>query len=159
MDHGLFAYPVLMAADILLYNADRVPVGQDQKQHLEMTRDIATKFNLTYGQVFTLPEPQILDDVAVVPGIDGRKMSKSYGNTIRMFDDEKAIRRAVMAIVTDSTPVASPVSCPSCRPISRTNPPARVARARLPRRGPPYRGGSECADLWPELPGQRRLAP
>jgi len=108
LDHGLFAYPVLMAADILLYNADLVPVGQDQKQHLEMTRDIATKFNLTYGQVFTLPEPQILDDVAVVPGIDGRKMSKSYGNTIRMFDPEKAIQKAVMAIVTDSTPVAEP---------------------------------------------------
>ncbi len=108
MDHGLFAYPVLMAADILLYNADLVPVGQDQKQHLEMTRDIATKFNLTYGEAFTLPEPHILDEVAVVPGIDGRKMSKSYGNTIRMFDDEKTIQKAVMAIVTDSTPVAEP---------------------------------------------------
>ena len=108
MDHGLFAYPVLMAADILLYNADLVPVGQDQKQHLEMTRDIAAKFNLTYGQVFTLPEPQILDEVAVVPGVDGRKMSKSYGNTIGMFDEEKVIRKAVMAIVTDSTPVAEP---------------------------------------------------
>jgi tryptophanyl-tRNA synthetase len=107
-DHGLFAYPVLMAADILLYNADLVPVGQDQKQHLEMTRDIAAKFNLTYGQVFTLPEPQILDDVAVVPGIDGRKMSKSYGNTIGMFDDKRVIQKAVMAIVTDSTPVSDP---------------------------------------------------
>jgi len=108
VDHGLFAYPVLMAADILLYNANLVPVGQDQKQHLEMTRDIATKFNLTYGEVFVLPEPQILDDVAVVPGLDGRKMSKSYGNTIRMFDDEKALKKSVMAIVTDSTHVEEP---------------------------------------------------
>ncbi len=107
-DHGLFAYPVLMAADILLYNANLVPVGQDQKQHLEMTRDIAARFNHTYGEVFVLPEPMILDDVAVVPGIDGRKMSKSYGNTIRMFDGEKALKKAVMAIVTDSTPVAEP---------------------------------------------------
>jgi tryptophanyl-tRNA synthetase len=108
VDHGLFAYPVLMAADILLYNADVVPVGQDQKQHLEMTRDIAVKFNQTYGEVFVLPEPMILEDVAVVPGIDGRKMSKSYGNTIRMFDDERALKKSVMSIVTDSTPVEEP---------------------------------------------------
>ena len=86
--HGLFAYPVLMAADILIYNADIVPVGQDQKQHLEMTRDIAGSFNHIYGEVFKLPEPMILEDVAVVPGIDGRKMSKSYDNTIRMFARE-----------------------------------------------------------------------
>jgi tryptophanyl-tRNA synthetase len=108
MDHGLFAYPVLMAADILLYHANVVPVGQDQKQHLEMTRDIAARFNHIYGEVFVLPEPMIQGDVAVVPGIDGRKMSKSYGNTIRMFDDEKAVKKAVMAIVTDSTPVEDP---------------------------------------------------
>jgi len=109
LDHGLFAYPVLMAADILIYNADLVPVGQDQKQHLEMARDIAQRFNHTYGsEVFTLPEPHILDEVAVVPGTDGRKMSKSYGNTIRMFWPEKELKRAVMGIVTDSTPLDEP---------------------------------------------------
>ena len=109
VDHGLFAYPVLMAADILIYNPDRVPVGQDQKQHLEMTRDIAQRFNHTYDrEVFRLPEPDILEDVAVVPGTDGRKMSKSYGNTIQMFASEKQVKKAVMGIVTDSTPVAEP---------------------------------------------------
>lgn len=108
-DHGLFAYPVLMAADILQYNADLVPVGQDQKQHLEMTRDIAARFNHTYGvDVFALPEPHILEHVAVVPGTDGRKMSKSYDNTLRMFWPEKQLKKAVMAIVTDSTPVEAP---------------------------------------------------
>jgi len=107
--HGLFAYPVLMAADILQYNADIVPVGQDQKQHLEMTRDIAGSFNHTYGtDVFKLPEPMILEHVAVVPGTDGRKMSKSYGNTIRMFATPAEIKKAVMGIVTDSTPVDQP---------------------------------------------------
>jgi tryptophanyl-tRNA synthetase len=105
-DHGLFAYPVLMAADILLYHADVVPVGQDQKQHLEMARDIAARFNHTYGEdVLKLPEPYILDGAASVPGTDGRKMSKTYGNGIAMFAPEKAIKKAVMAIVTDSTPV------------------------------------------------------
>jgi len=108
-DHGLFAYPVLMAADILQFQSDLVPVGQDQKQHLEMTRDIATKFNLAYGEeVFRLPEPHILDEVAVVPGTDGRKMSKSYDNVLRMFWPEKKLRKAVMSIVTDSTPVEEP---------------------------------------------------
>jgi tryptophanyl-tRNA synthetase len=108
VNHGLFAYPVLMAADILIYNADIVPVGQDQKQHLEMTRDIAGAFNHTYGEIFKLPEPQILEHVAVVPGTDGRKMSKSYGNTIRMFAPEPEVKKAVMGIVTDSTPVEAP---------------------------------------------------
>jgi len=108
-DHGLFAYPVLMAADILQFNADLVPVGQDQKQHLEMARDIATKFNQAYRcEVFRLPEPVILEDAGVVPGTDGRKMSKSYGNVIRMFWPEKQLRKAIMGIVTDSTPVAEP---------------------------------------------------
>ena len=107
--HGLFAYPVLMAADILIYNSDLVPVGQDQKQHLEMTRDIAGSFNHAFGQpVFKLPDPHILDDVAVVPGVDGRKMSKSYDNTIRMFASDAEIKKAVMGIVTDSTPVDAP---------------------------------------------------
>jgi len=108
-DHGLFAYPVLMAADILLYHADVVPVGQDQKQHLEMTRDIAARFNHTYGEdVLKLPEPYILDAVAVVPGTDGRKMSKSYDNGIAMFAPKSQIKKAVMGIVTDSTPVEAP---------------------------------------------------
>lgn len=99
---GLFTYPVLMAADILLYDANVVPVGKDQKQHLEMTRDIAIKFNNTFGETFVVPEPQIKEDVAVVPGTDGQKMSKSYGNTIPLFGDEKAIKKAIMGIVTDS---------------------------------------------------------
>jgi tryptophanyl-tRNA synthetase len=108
-DHGLFAYPVLQAADILQFNPDIVPVGQDQKQHVEMTRDIATKFNKTYQrEVFKLPDAQILEDVAVVPGVDGRKMSKSYDNTLCMYWPEKKLKRAVMAIVTDSTPVEEP---------------------------------------------------
>jgi tryptophanyl-tRNA synthetase len=106
--HGLFAYPVLMAADILLYESDVVPVGQDQKQHLEMTRDIAAKFNEIYGQILKIPEPRIRDEVATVVGLDGQKMSKSYGNTIEIFAPEKALRKKVMGIVTDSTPVEAP---------------------------------------------------
>jgi tryptophanyl-tRNA synthetase len=101
-NHGLFAYPVLMAADILIYDSNVVPVGRDQKQHVEMTRDIAIKFNECYGQTFVIPEPQIRDEVAVVPGLDGQKMSKSYGNTIEIFGDEKALRKKAMAIVMDS---------------------------------------------------------
>jgi len=101
-NHGLFAYPVLMAADILIYDSNIVPVGRDQKQHVEMTRDMALKFNETYGQTFVIPEPQIREEVAVVPGIDGQKMSKSYGNTIEIFGDEKATRKKVMGIVMDS---------------------------------------------------------
>src|SRR5436189_602289 len=101
-NHGLFAYPVLMAADILIYDSNIVPVGRDQKQHVEMTRDIATKFNETYGPTFVIPEPQIREEVAVVPGIDGQKMSKSYGNTIEIFGDEKSTRKKIMGIVMDS---------------------------------------------------------
>ena len=101
-NHGLFAYPVLMAADILIYDSNVVPVGRDQKQHVEMTRDIAIKFNETYGQTFVVPEPRIRDEVAVVPGMDGQKMSKSYGNTIEIFGDEKATRKRIMGIVMDS---------------------------------------------------------
>jgi tryptophanyl-tRNA synthetase len=108
-DHGLFAYPVLQAADILLYHSDLVPVGQDQKQHVEMCRDIAARFNNAYGEeLLVLPEPYIPDDVAVVPGTDGRKMSKSYGNSIAMFAPKKDTKNAVMGIVTDSTPVEDP---------------------------------------------------
>jgi tryptophanyl-tRNA synthetase len=107
-NHGLFAYPVLMAADILLYGSDLVPVGKDQKQHLEIARDIAQKFNDRYGPVLKLPEPVIREATAIVPGIDGRKMSKSYGNIIPLFGDEKAIKKPVMAIKTDSTPIDQP---------------------------------------------------
>ena len=107
-NHGLFAYPVLQAADILIYLSDLVPVGQDQKQHLEMTRDIAGKFNQQFGEVFVLPEPYILDSTAVVPGIDGRKMSKSYGNEIGIFDEGKELKKKIMSIVTDSAPVEAP---------------------------------------------------
>ncbi|HXN36070.1 MAG TPA: tryptophan--tRNA ligase [Opitutaceae bacterium] len=99
---GLFAYPVLMAADILLFDTNAVPVGQDQKQHLEMARDIAAKFNQTYGETFVVPEPVIRPEVAVVPGTDGQKMSKSYGNTLEIFGEEKALRKKVMSIVMDS---------------------------------------------------------
>jgi tryptophanyl-tRNA synthetase len=101
-NHGLFAYPVLMAADILIYDSNLVPVGRDQKQHVEMTRDIAIKFNEAYGQTFVIPEPRIREEVAVVPGTDGQKMSKSYGNTIEIFGDEKATRKKIMGIVMDS---------------------------------------------------------
>jgi tryptophanyl-tRNA synthetase len=106
--HGLFAYPVLMAADILIYDSNVVPVGRDQKQHVEMTRDIAIKFNEQYGQTFVIPEPQICDEVAVVPGTDGQKMSKSYGNTIEIFGEEKATRKKIMGIKTDSRPPSEP---------------------------------------------------
>jgi tryptophanyl-tRNA synthetase len=106
--HGLFAYPVLMAADILLYDSDLVPVGRDQKQHLEVTRDIAVKMNETYGEIFKLPEPSIREDTAIVPGLDGAKMSKSYNNTIEIFAPENALKKKVMGITTDSTPVESP---------------------------------------------------
>jgi len=113
-NHGLFAYPVLMAADILLYQADLVPVGKDQKQHLEVTRDIAIKFNGMYGETFVVPEAEISDEVATVPGIDGQKMSKSYDNTIEIFLDEKALKKKVMSIKTDSTPVEEPKDPETC---------------------------------------------
>jgi tryptophanyl-tRNA synthetase len=100
--HGLFAYPVLMAADILIYDSNIVPVGQDQKQHVEITRDIAIKFNEQYGETFVIPEPQVRAEVAKVPGTDGEKMSKSYGNTIEIFGDEKVLRKKVMSIKMDS---------------------------------------------------------
>ena len=106
---GLFTYPILMAADILMYSPDIVPVGKDQKQHLEMTRDIATKFNETYcKEVFKLPKEKIVENVATVPGTDGDKMSKSYGNVINMFGSKKALKKQIMSIVTDSTPLEEP---------------------------------------------------
>src|SRR5436305_11767818 len=101
-NHGIFAYPVLMAADILIYDSNIVPVGRDQKQHVEVTRDIAIKFNNLYGETFVIPEPQILAEVAVIPGTDAQKMSKSYGNTIDIFGDEKVLRKKIMGIVMDS---------------------------------------------------------
>jgi tryptophanyl-tRNA synthetase len=105
---GLFNYPVLMAADILIYDSDIVPVGKDQKQHIEMTRDLAVKMNETFGQIFKLPEPRIQAATEVVPGIDGQKMSKSYGNNIDIFGDEKETLKRIMSIVTDSAPVEAP---------------------------------------------------
>ena len=105
---GLFSYPILMAADILIYDSDVVPVGKDQKQHIEMTRDLAVKMNETYGQIFKLPEPRIQPETETVPGLDGQKMSKSYGNNIDIFGDEKEMRKRVMSIVTDSLAVDAP---------------------------------------------------
>ncbi len=100
--HGLFAYPVLMAADILIYDSNVVPVGRDQKQHVEVTRDIAIMFNEAYGETFVIPEPRIREETAVVPGLDGQKMSKSYGNIIEIFGEEKTLRKKVMGLVMDS---------------------------------------------------------
>lgn len=106
--HGLFAYPVLMAADILIYDSDVVPVGRDQKQHVEVTRDLANKMNGLYGAIFKVPEASILPTVATIPGLDGLKMSKSYDNTIELFLEEKALKKKIMGIITDSTPVEEP---------------------------------------------------
>ena len=108
VNHGLFAYPVLMAADILIFDSNVVPVGQDQKQHLEVTRDIAIKFNNQYGETFVIPEPRIKGDVAKVPGTDGEKMSKSYGNTIEIFGAEKPIRKRIMSLQMDSRGIDEP---------------------------------------------------
>ncbi|MBW2472764.1 MAG: tryptophan--tRNA ligase [Deltaproteobacteria bacterium] len=112
--HGLFSYPVLMAADILLYQAEIVPVGKDQKQHLEVARDIGMRFNHIFGETFVIPEPAIEENVATVPGIDGQKMSKSYDNTIPIFLEGKQLKKQVMAIQTDSTPVEEPKDPDSC---------------------------------------------
>jgi tryptophanyl-tRNA synthetase len=116
--HGLFAYPVLMAADILAVQSTLVPVGHDQKQHVEVTRDIAIKFNNQYGEVFTIPEPSILESVAVVPGIDGQKMSKSYDNTLEIFGEPGPLKKRVMKIVTDSTPLDEPKNPETCNVFS-----------------------------------------
>jgi tryptophanyl-tRNA synthetase len=113
-NHGLFAYPVLQAADILIYQSDLVPVGADQKQHIEVTRDIAMRFNNTYGEIFTIPKEHIIESVAIVPGIDGRKMSKSYGNTIEIFEPENSVKKKIMRIVTDSVPVEEPKNPETC---------------------------------------------
>jgi tryptophanyl-tRNA synthetase len=112
--HGLFAYPVLMAADILSVNADLVPVGRDQKQHVEVTRDVAGKFNQLFGETFRIPKPVIRDEVAVVPGLDGQKMSKSYGNTIDLFAPSNTVRKRMMSIVTDSKGLADAKEPDTC---------------------------------------------
>ncbi len=112
--HGLFAYPVLMAADILAVQSTVVPVGRDQKQHVEVTRDIATKFNNQFGEVFTIPEPSIRESVAVVPGVDGQKMSKSYDNTLEIFGDPKVLKKRVMKIVTDCKELEEPKDPETC---------------------------------------------
>ena len=112
--HGLFSYPVLMAADILLYQADQVPVGKDQKQHLEVARDISQKFNNIFGETFVVPEPAISEVTATVPGLDGQKMSKSYGNTIPIFLEGKQLKKKVMSIATDAAPVEDPKDPDKC---------------------------------------------
>ena len=111
---GLFTYPILMAADILLFQSNVIPVGKDQKQHVEMTRDIAIKFNNQYGEVFTIPEPEIDDNVATVPGVDGQKMSKSYDNTVEIFEDFKSMKKKIMRFVTDSKTLEEPKDPDNC---------------------------------------------
>ncbi len=113
-NHGLFSYPVLMTADILIFQSHIVPVGKDQKQHVEIARDIAVKFNNAYGDIFVIPEEEIQKDLATVPGLDGQKMAKSYDNTIEIFADEKTMKQKVMSIVTDSTPVDQPKNPETC---------------------------------------------
>ncbi len=113
-NHSLFSYPVLMAADILLYDSQIVPVGKDQIQHVEMTRDIAIKFNNDHGEIFVIPEHRVDENVATVPGIDGQKMSKSYGNDISIFLDEKPLQKLCNKVVTDSTPMGEPLEYNSC---------------------------------------------
>jgi len=128
--HGLFSYPILMAADILLYQADKVPVGKDQKQHLEVARDLAQKFNTEFGETFVVPEPAIAEETAVVPGLDGQKMSKSYNNTIPIFLEGKQLKKRVMAIETDTTPVDDPKDPGKCNLFTLFKlfaPPQRVA--------------------------------
>lgn len=112
--HDLFSYPVLMAADILLYNADFVPVGKDQIQHVEIARDIALKFNNAHGEILTLPQAKVDENLATVPGTNGEKMSKSYGNTIDIFADAKTLKKQILSIVTDSTPLESPKEWKNC---------------------------------------------
>lgn len=112
--HGLFSYPVLMAADILLYQSNTIPVGKDQIQHVEIARDIALKFNNVHGEIFTLPKSKVNENVAIVPGIDGAKMSKSYGNTIDIFANQKKLKSQIGKIVTDSTPLEDPKDWKNC---------------------------------------------
>ncbi|MEE3745199.1 tryptophan--tRNA ligase [Campylobacter porcelli] len=113
-NHGLFSYPILMAADILLFNADKIPVGKDQIQHVEIARDLALKFNNTYKEIFTLPKADIAQDLATIPGTDGAKMSKSYKNTIDIFSDAKTLKKQCNSVVTNSTPLEEPKDWQSC---------------------------------------------
>ena len=113
-NHALFSYPVLMAADILILDTQKVPVGKDQIQHIEMTRDIAIKFNNEYGEIFTLPEYVVAEEVATIPGIDGEKMSKSYGNTIELFMNEKPLQKRCNKIISSSTPLGQPLEYDGC---------------------------------------------
>jgi tryptophanyl-tRNA synthetase len=113
-DHGLFAYPVLMAADILIYKSEVVPVGKDQKQHIEVAQDIAQKFNNTFGEILVIPKERMIESTAIVPGLDGQKMSKSYGNTIEIFAEPKQIKTRVMSMITDSTPLEEPKDPAKC---------------------------------------------
>jgi len=147
---GLYNYPVLMAADILLYGTHVVPVGQDQKQHVEIVRDIASSFNSQYGKVFTIPEPLIREDVMSIPGVDGRKMSKTYRNTIPIFADNKVIRRQVMDIVTDSKPPEAPKDPETCNVFSLYRyfaPPEAVEKTRMFY----LKGGAKYIDIKKEL--------
>lgn len=113
-NHGLFSYPVLMAADILLFNANLIPVGKDQIQHVEIARDIALKFNNTHGEILTLPEAKVEENIATIPGTDGAKMSKSYKNTIDIFSSDKALKKQISSIVTNSTPLEDPKEWQNC---------------------------------------------
>jgi len=147
---GIFSYPVLMAADILLFGTHVVPVGQDQKQHVEIARDIASSFNSHYGNVFTIPDVLVREDVKSVPGLDGRKMSKTYRNTIPIFADEKVIRRQVMGIVTDSKPPEAPKDPESCNLFSLYRyfaPPEALMKTRTAY----LKGGARYSDIKKEL--------
>jgi tryptophanyl-tRNA synthetase len=147
---GLFSYPVLMAADILIYDSDVVPVGRDQKQHVEVTRDLAIKMNETFGEILKLPEPRIHAQTATVPGLDGQKMSKSYGNTIDIFAEENEMRKRVMSIVTDSTPVEAPKNpdaSPICQLFSLVASPEETAALRAAF----AKGGSGYGDFKKQL--------
>ena len=138
-NHGLFAYPVLQAADILSFDSNLVPVGADQKQHIEVTRDIAMRFNNAYSEVFVIPEERIIESVAVVPGVDGRKMSKSYGNTIEIFEPENRVKKKIMKIVTDSTPVEEAKNPDTCNVFALLK--LVASEEELAQWGERYRGG------------------
>ncbi|MEO6970869.1 MAG: tryptophan--tRNA ligase [Chthoniobacterales bacterium] len=150
---GLFSYPVLMAADILIYDSDVVPVGRDQKQHVEITRDLAVKINETYGEILKLPEPRIHAQTETVPGLDGQKMSKSYGNTIDIFAEEKEMRKRVMSIVTDSTPVEAPKN-PEVSPIVQLYSLVATAEETAAMRAAFAQGGTGYGDFKKQLFGK-----
>src|SRR5690554_2050054 len=146
---GLFTYPVLMAADILLYNADVVPVGKDQLQHLEMTRDIGSSFNHQMGDTFVIPEAKVQEETMYVPGTDGQKMSKSYGNFINIFEADKALRKTVMRIITDSAGVEDPKDPDSCNVFNLYRLIAdKDSVAEMRERSEERRVGKECRYRW-----------